>query len=208
MPCFSPGATTRVKWRAKRGKKRFFGSTDQLFLPLWPFNNERSHHLFTFVYFPTWVIIVYNLWSTNNIEKDTVKSTDIWKYLQYLKWTHLQQYFAADAKSRCAWQQSKGKTINWNIFRKRGKLFFTNHTEMAFAEEEEKNKNWFQPKAEPEKINWYSPTGRLDFHWWWPGGKMPNIWEMFCFYCDWNTVGVGSLLNQVVLEVEEPFGVR
>ena len=43
-------------------------------------------------------------------------------------------------------------------------FFFTNHTEMAFAEEEEKNKDWFQPKAEPEKINWYSPTGRLDFH--------------------------------------------
>ena len=57
------------------------------------FNNEGGRHLFTFVYFPTWVIIVYNLWSTNNIEKDTVKSTDIRKYLQSIwnEHTQLQQ---------------------------------------------------------------------------------------------------------------------
>ena len=24
------------------------------------------------------------------------------------------------------------------------------------------------------KTNWYSPIGRLDFYWWWPGGKMSN----------------------------------
>ena len=41
-----------------------------------------------------------------------------------------------------------------------------------------------------------------------PAGKCPLFVEMFCSYCDWHTLGVGSLLDQVVLEVEESFGVK
>ena len=41
-----------------------------------------------------------------------------------------------------------------------------------------------------------------------PAGKCPLFVEMFCSYCDWHTLVVGSLLDQVVLEVEESFGVK
>ena len=89
---------------------------------------QKSIH---FCLFPTWVIIVYNLWSTNNIEKETVKSTDIWKYLQYSKWTHLQQYIAAQAKSRSAWQHWRGKQPIEMCFENQANIIFTNHTSVG-----------------------------------------------------------------------------
>ena len=155
-------------------------------LPFLTFHSTMKEHFFTFVYFPTWVIIVYNLWSTNNIEKETVKSTDIWKYLQYLKWTHLQQYIAAQAKSRCAWQQSKGKTTNGKYVLKTRQTFFLQIIQVFY---------FFQTGAS-QRLNQDKSFGFcVNFHWW--PDKMPNIWGKFCFYCDWNTVR--SLLNQVVL---------
>ena len=72
--------------------------------------------------------------------------------------------FCCRRKVKMCMAAVKGENNQLKYLQKTRQTFFTNHTEMAFAEEEEKNKNWFQPKAEPEKINWYSPTGRLDFH--------------------------------------------
>ena len=153
-------------------------------LPFLTVCSTMKEHLFTFVYFPTWVIIVYNLWSTNNIEKETVKSTDIWKYLQYLKWTHLQQYVAAQAKSRSAWQHWRGKQPIETCFENQANIIFTNHTSVGF---------W--KTGTSQRLNQDKSCGFcVNFHWW--PDKMPNILGKFCFYCDWNTVG--SLWNQVV----------
>ena len=79
---------------------------------------------------------------------------------------------------------------------------------MAFAEEEEKIKigssqrqNQKRSIGIPQQVALISTDDD-------PAEKCPLFGEMFCFYCDWNTVGVGSLLDQVVLEVEESFGVK